>query len=130
VLTRNTPQMVMPAGGAAFLQWLQTCAAGIATAYRGGHTPYLGQSWAYGIVGYSTGHSLRSPDPQDPICSTNGTGASMNPGSFNMTSHYPGGAKVLLCDGSVRFLKNSTNIQTMWSLGSIAQGEIISSDAY
>jgi hypothetical protein len=67
--------MVMPAGGAAFLQWLQTCAAGIATAYRGGHTPYLGQSWAYGIVGYSTGHSLQSLDPQDPICSTNGTGA-------------------------------------------------------
>jgi hypothetical protein len=95
-----------------------------------GITPYLGQSWAYGIVGSSTGHFLQSPDPQDPICSTNGTGASMNPGSFNMTSHYPGGAKVLLCDGSVHFLKNSTNIQTMWSLGSIAQGEIISSDAY
>ena len=80
---------------AAFLQLLQTCAAGIATAYRGGHTPYLGQSWAYGIVGYSTGHFLQSPDPQDPNCSTNGTGGSMNPGSFNMTSNHLGGSKRL-----------------------------------
>jgi hypothetical protein len=102
----------------------------MAMAYRGGHTPYLGQSWAYGIVGYYTGHFLQSPDPQDPNCSTNGTGASMNPGSFNMTSHYPGGAKVLLCDASVRFLKTSTNTPAIWSLGSVAQGEIISADAY
>jgi hypothetical protein len=67
----------------------------------------LGQSWAYGIVGYPTGHFLQPPNPQDPTCSTNATGASMNPGSFNMTSH-----------------------QTIWSLGSIAQGEIIFSDVY
>jgi prepilin-type N-terminal cleavage/methylation domain-containing protein/prepilin-type processing-associated H-X9-DG protein len=129
-VTRNTPQMAMPAGSAAFLPWLQSCAAGFFTANRGGHTPYLGQSWAYGIVGYSTGHFLQAPNPPYPTCSTNGTGASMNPGSFNMTSFHPGGANALLCDGSVRFLKDSTSLQTIWSLGSIAGGEIISSDSY
>jgi hypothetical protein len=34
------------------------------------------------------------------------------------------------CDGSVRFLKDSTNQQTLWALGSRAQGEVISSDQY
>ena len=33
-------------------------------------------------------------------------------------------------DGSVRFFKDSTNQQTLWALGSIAQGEVISSDSY
>jgi prepilin-type processing-associated H-X9-DG protein len=47
-----------------------------------------------------------------------------------MTSYHPGGANVLMADGSVRFLKNSTNIQTVWSLGSRAGGEIVSADAY
>jgi prepilin-type processing-associated H-X9-DG protein len=47
-----------------------------------------------------------------------------------MSSYHAGGANVLLCDGAVRFLKNSTNINTVWALGSIAQGEIISADAY
>jgi hypothetical protein len=36
----------------------------------------------------------------------------------------------LFCDGSVRFLKSSTNQVVMWQLGSRAQGEVISSDAY
>jgi hypothetical protein len=30
----------------------------------------------------------------------------------------------------VRFLKNSTNLTTIWALGSRAQGEVISADAY
>jgi hypothetical protein len=37
---------------------------------------------------------------------------------------------MLLCDGSVKFLKESTSLQTIWSLGSRAQGEILSGDAY
>jgi prepilin-type N-terminal cleavage/methylation domain-containing protein/prepilin-type processing-associated H-X9-DG protein len=129
-VTRNAAPMVMPAGGAAFQQWLPKCAAGIATANRGGHTVYTGQSWAYGIVGYSLGHTLQPPNPPYPSCSTNGTGAGQNPGSVNMTSFHPGGANVLLCDGSVRFLKNSVNIQTIWALGSRAQGEVLSADAF
>jgi hypothetical protein len=35
-----------------------------------------------------------------------------------------------MCDGSVRFLKNSVASQLVWSLGTRAQGEIISADAY
>jgi hypothetical protein len=35
-----------------------------------------------------------------------------------------------MCDGSVRFLKDSISNQTLWALGSIAQGEIVSADSY
>jgi prepilin-type processing-associated H-X9-DG protein len=122
--------MVMPVGGAAYQKWLTTCGAGIATANRGGHAVYMGQSWAYGVVGYSLGHALQPPNPQYPSCSTNGTGAGQNPGSVNMTSYHSGGANALMADGSVRFLKNSTNIQTIWSLGSRAQGEILDASSY
>lgn len=53
-----------------------------------------------------------------------------SPGVWTLASYHPGGANVGLCDGSVRFLKDSTNLNTIWALRSIKQGEIISSDSY
>jgi prepilin-type processing-associated H-X9-DG protein len=47
-----------------------------------------------------------------------------------MSSYHPGGANILLCDGSVRFLKNSTSPNIVWMLGSRAQGEIIDANSY
>ena len=35
-----------------------------------------------------------------------------------------------LADGSVRFIKDSVNLQTWWALGTRDGGEVISSDAY
>ena len=45
-------------------------------------------------------------------------------------SRHPGGVNAGMCDGSVRFIKNSVNIYTFQGLSSIRGGEIISSDAY
>jgi prepilin-type processing-associated H-X9-DG protein len=47
-----------------------------------------------------------------------------------MSSYHPGGADVVMCDGSVRFLKDSVNLNTIWALGSRNQGEVISADSY
>src|SRR5262249_53691188 len=91
---------------------------------------YTGQSWAYGIVGYSLGNTLQAPNPPYPRCNINGTGGSQNPGSLNITSYHSGGANVLMCDGSVRFLKNSIKNQTIWALGSRAQGEIADASSF
>jgi prepilin-type processing-associated H-X9-DG protein len=49
---------------------------------------------------------------------------------YNPCSYHPGGANFTFCDGSVKFLKDSTNLMTIWALGSRAQGEVISADSY
>jgi len=45
------------------------------------------------------------------------------------SSSHPGGANVLILDGSVRFLKTTTALMTWNALGSRAGGEVISADA-
>jgi prepilin-type N-terminal cleavage/methylation domain-containing protein/prepilin-type processing-associated H-X9-DG protein len=45
-------------------------------------------------------------------------------------SFHPGGANVLMADGSVRFLKESLDVVVLRSLVTLAGGEAISSDAY
>ena len=45
-------------------------------------------------------------------------------------SYHPGGANVLMGDGSVRFLKDTTNVVVLRSLVTSNGGEVISADAY
>jgi len=48
----------------------------------------------------------------------------------NVTSNHPGGANVLFADGHVQFVKSSLSITTWWALGTVSNGEVISSDSY
>jgi prepilin-type processing-associated H-X9-DG protein len=52
------------------------------------------------------------------------------PGKYSLSSFHPGGGNVAFADGSVRFLKSSAAMQTVWALGSRDQGEVLSSDSY
>jgi prepilin-type N-terminal cleavage/methylation domain-containing protein/prepilin-type processing-associated H-X9-DG protein len=114
-----------------FPAWLQSCSAAL-QASRTTHTSMLGEAWMFDIVAFSMGNVLLPPNPQYPNCdsSTAAKNTTQNPGMFGLSSRHPGGCDVLMCDGSVRFLKDSTNQITLWALGSIAQGEVISADAY
>ncbi len=47
-----------------------------------------------------------------------------------LTSQHPGGVNVLLADGSVRFLKNSTNVATLAALCTRKGGEIVDAASY
>jgi prepilin-type N-terminal cleavage/methylation domain-containing protein/prepilin-type processing-associated H-X9-DG protein len=133
-VSRNTPLMELPAGSAQFQQWVQTCGAGLTLSAdrTATHTSQLGMGWAWGLPGFSFGNVVLAPNPKTPNCSvdTGSDNTLWNPGMWTLSSRHPGGASVLLADGSVRFLKDSTNQQTVWSLGSRAQGEIVSSDSY
>jgi len=52
-------------------------------------------------------------------------------GLFNdARSKHPGGVNVGMCDGSVRFVKNSINVYTFQALASTRGAEIVSADAY
>jgi prepilin-type N-terminal cleavage/methylation domain-containing protein/prepilin-type processing-associated H-X9-DG protein len=129
-VTRNTPAMSMPAGGAAFQQWLPQCAALVSnSAHRHVRTPALGENWSIALNNYTFGGFLLAPNPAYPNCVTSSSGVDV-PGMWTLSSRHSGGANILLCDGSVRFLKDSASLPVVWSLGSRAQGEIISADSY
>ncbi len=124
---RNTPQMALSAGEAtAFLQWTQSCAAVVGTD-RGPHSSLLGDNWACGINAETFGNCLLAPNPKIPNCLTsaltNGDSGFAAPGMVTLSSNHPGGANVVMADGSVHFLKNSTSLPVIWGLGSRAPGE-------
>jgi prepilin-type N-terminal cleavage/methylation domain-containing protein len=133
-VTRNTAQMELPAmGQSVFLQWAQSCAAGLLVDRTSSHSSELGSFWGFGMMAFTLGGCLLGPNAKYPDCTP--AAASSNPGyatpgMFKLASSHPGGANVLLSDASVRFLKDSTNLTTMWALGSRAQGEVISADSY
>jgi prepilin-type N-terminal cleavage/methylation domain-containing protein/prepilin-type processing-associated H-X9-DG protein len=103
-----------------------------------GITDLKGWRWALGASGYSMFNSLQTPnDHQYPIggCRDDGFSVGSNSwpdASFSIgaASAHPGGVNVLFGDGSVRFVKDSINRMTWWSLGTKANGEIVSADSY
>jgi prepilin-type N-terminal cleavage/methylation domain-containing protein/prepilin-type processing-associated H-X9-DG protein len=126
----GTLNMPHPALVSNFKSWLEQCSQLWATGGgRKGKTPTLGESWAFGLTGYTQGNVLLPPNAKYPNCNAAASGIE-NPGVFGLSSFHPGGANILLFDGSVRFLKDTTNDATVWALGSIKQGEIITSDSY
>jgi prepilin-type processing-associated H-X9-DG protein len=90
-----------------------------------------GRDWAHGCIGQTLFNTLITPNSKDHqwlVCSNIGSTAL---GVFsNAASFHPGGINTLMSDGSVRFIKDSVNAQTWWSLGSRNGNEAISSDSY
>ena len=57
------------------------------------------------------------------------TTPSINGDTYAARSRHPGGVNAVLCDGSVRFIKDSISIQTWRALSTSQGGEIISADS-
>ncbi len=131
---RGTAAFNLPAGNAnnAFLNWLQQCYSAYQAAAAGSGSIYeeQGEDWAFALSGFSRGTINLAPNPKGPGCMWETAGAQNSGGAFGLSSYHPGGASVLMCDGSVRFLKDSTNVNTIWAIGSINQGEVVSADSY
>jgi prepilin-type N-terminal cleavage/methylation domain-containing protein/prepilin-type processing-associated H-X9-DG protein len=134
-VTRNTPTMnadIANANGA-LVAWLQQCAA---SAYVGSPTikpndsEFLGEAWAFNLPAYSVGNTIVPPNGRYPVCMTSAPGVQNSPGAYGLASRHPGGANIVLCDGSVRFLKDSVALAPFWALGSRNRGEVISADSY
>ncbi|WP_422929535.1 DUF1559 domain-containing protein [Singulisphaera sp. PoT] len=87
---------------------------------------YKGYPWMEGSMWRNWFNTIRTPNKT--CCTMDGISwwYIMKPAS----SYHPGGANAVLCDGSVKFFKESVN-QTVWlALGTRAGGEVISADSY
>jgi prepilin-type processing-associated H-X9-DG protein len=130
-VARNTAEIVMPGGQGPFRQWIQGCARALKT-LRVAKTAALGPGWCCNICTNPLGNVLLPPNPKFPNCDTSSTSFNTDtePGMYGLSSFHPGRANALMCDGAVKFLKDSISMPTIWALGSIAQGEILSADSY
>jgi len=94
-----------------------------------------GFRWASGSPGLSLFNTIVPPSstvyPWSACRTDCGPGCGVDFGHFeNATSLHPGGCNVGFADGSVHFIKSSISMQTWWSLGTRADGEVVSSDSY
>jgi prepilin-type N-terminal cleavage/methylation domain-containing protein len=95
-----------------------------------------GGTWSVGLNGLTLFTTVVPPVSQQykwGACLTGGSATNQNANNSNVansTSNHPGGSNHLLVDGSVRFVKSSTNMQTYMALGTRGNGEVISADSY
>ncbi len=96
---------------------------------------YKGWRWALGAISFASFNTIQVPsDTQYPVggCQNGSTNEAWANGAWAMgaASAHPGGANVLFCDGSVKFIKSSISRLTWMGLGTRNGGEVISSDQY
>lgn len=111
---------------------LQSCAAGFKMARAGTIADHRGYRWADDATGWTMFNTVQPPNDTYNGCRF-GCNAYCDPscGSFyGASSAHPGGVNTLMADGSVRFIKNSINLLTWWSLGTKANNEVISASSY
>jgi prepilin-type N-terminal cleavage/methylation domain-containing protein/prepilin-type processing-associated H-X9-DG protein len=127
----GTLNMPNPVFVQSFQPWLAQCSqTWKAGGGRFAKTVTLGESWTMGMFGYTQGNVLTGPNSKYPNCNSNASGTIESVGVFGLSSNHPGGANALILDGSVRFLKDSISNQTIWALGSMAQGEVLDASSY
>jgi len=64
------------------------------------------------------------------LTSTKATNTGVWQNWYSFRSQHPGGGNFVMCDGSVKFIKTSINMDTYQALSTRAAGEVVSSDAY
>jgi prepilin-type N-terminal cleavage/methylation domain-containing protein/prepilin-type processing-associated H-X9-DG protein len=133
----NQQTSSMPSAGLpAFNLFLQTCVGAAPASITGGsnwktNKSTMGREWAQGMFGHTLGTTLLAPNPPYYNCNMESWGGDFDaPGMYNMSSYHPGGANAAFGDGSVRFIKSSTNQVVIWNLGSKAGGDIVAADQY
>jgi prepilin-type N-terminal cleavage/methylation domain-containing protein/prepilin-type processing-associated H-X9-DG protein len=83
-----------------------------------------GYSWLVGRLVSNGFSAYLPPNSQIPDLAAHGRGW------HAARSFHPGGVQVLLADGSVRFVKDTVNLESWRALATRNGGEVISSDSY
>jgi len=103
----------------------------------GHYSNLYGPYWGSGTHTSTHGYILYAQHANAPATLPNGytsyfgytTGNPKLPYAWVFSSYHPGGVNMAMCDGSVRFFKNSISVYAWASLASIAGNEVISSDS-
>ena len=104
--------------------------------YAAGTRRYLndhGLRWGCGSEGYTIFNTIVTPNSVTypwSVCKWGTSGAAQQSEYIKADSYHPGGVNVLFADGSVRFVKDGVNVNTWMALGTRANSEVISADAY
>jgi prepilin-type N-terminal cleavage/methylation domain-containing protein/prepilin-type processing-associated H-X9-DG protein len=110
---------------------MQLCSASFQSGQQGNGP---GSTWATGAMGYTLFNTIVPPNGGGNIqwqACRNGCCNQSQHADYNVaTSKHAGGVNITMADGSVRFTKNTIAYLTWWALGTRANGETISSDAY
>jgi prepilin-type N-terminal cleavage/methylation domain-containing protein/prepilin-type processing-associated H-X9-DG protein len=122
------------ANSAAVIQGLQNCAKGWSSS-SATYSTMRGFCWADANGGWTYCNIIQTPN-HDSVFS--GGGCRFGSGgdgidssfSYAVSSNHPGGANMLMTDGSVHFIKDGVSRLTWWALGTRNGGEVISSDSY
>jgi prepilin-type processing-associated H-X9-DG protein len=101
---------------------------------NGSNDNYSGGIWPGGHRGTLRFNSYNHFNTPNKITCYTSDGEGGAPGGFNSliapSSNHPGGVNSCFCDGSVKFIKDTVNLQVWWALGTRNQGEVVSADAY
>ncbi len=94
-----------------------------------------GQKWQTGSPGLTLTNIIITPNSNRFQFSACRMDCNPNCGTdfghlFTPCSAHPGGVNTLFGDGSIRFVKDSVNMNTWMSLGSRDGGEVVSSDSF
>lgn len=126
------------ADGAQFLAFIANCRSlpGTTLSIRSngnGVYAYMGYPWHLAVNSYNHAGPPNSTSCQNPLDIDSGGRwlSFVGPrGSAPPTSNHPGGVNMSMADGSVRFIKDTTNLATFQALGTRNGGEVVSSDQY
>ena len=115
------------------MNFVQGCKALPGTT-QASNTQHIGYIWSYGFPTYQANYynHFGAPNALSCINSNEGTGSTPY-GRWSIataTSNHSGGVNVGFADGSVKFVKDTVNLQTWWALGTRNGGEVISADAF
>jgi prepilin-type N-terminal cleavage/methylation domain-containing protein/prepilin-type processing-associated H-X9-DG protein len=114
------------------LAYVQACKSVPGTAVALGTNYWSGACWTGSHAGTLRFNSYDHVNtPNGLTCTTsNGEDPGNSTTAITAQSNHSGGVNVCFADGSVKFIKDSINVQAWWALGSRNGGEVISSDAY
>jgi prepilin-type N-terminal cleavage/methylation domain-containing protein/prepilin-type processing-associated H-X9-DG protein len=131
----NAQFFMASSNSAAVIAGLQACATAWSNPATASYSTMRGFTWSDGNGGWTYTNTIQTPN-RDTIlpgggCRFDCAGCGIDSSfSYGVSSNHPGGANILMADGSVRFIKDSVDRLTWWALGTRNGGEVISADAY